>query len=137
MSYKHNNPSSNSLENLENRTFLSAAPMVESSHHFGKHFKVAPLVAPRTTPVAPTTVAPKASATGLTPVSVVPAGTQLIITGTAGNDTITVSQNGNVYTIKNGDWSTTVTGSFKKLVVTGNGGILDHHSTLILSPNAE
>ena len=56
------------------------------------------------------------------PLGVSQSATQLIITGTADNDTITVAQSGNTYTIKNGTWSTTVTGAFQQIVVNGNGG---------------
>jgi hypothetical protein len=105
------------FEALESRELMSA-----SHHHH--HVPVAPLVAPVTTrvvvPIAtPVTVAPVVVSN---PLTITQANGILAITGNAGNDQITVSQSGNVFTIKNGSWSTTVTGTFTKLTVKGNGG---------------
>ncbi len=42
--------------------------------------------------------------------------------GTTGNDQILITQAGSTYTIHNGSWTSTVTGSFSKVVVKGAGG---------------
>src|SRR3712207_1502593 len=50
-------------------------------------------------------------------------GTQLKITGTTGDDQITVSLNGNGgLTIANGEWSTTRSGNYKSLLVNAAAG---------------
>src|SRR3954447_3372930 len=52
----------------------------------------------------------------------------LTVTGTSAADQINISQDYTVWTITNGDWSTTKTGVVKKLVV--NGGLGDDWITV-------
>ena len=65
---------------------------------------------------APPVVVPAA------PLTINQTGGVLQILGTTGNDLISISQSGNTYTIRNGAWTSQVTGSFTKLIVKGNGG---------------
>jgi hypothetical protein len=67
-------------------------------------------------PVAPAPVIPSA------PLTMTQTNGILTINGTTGNDQITVLQSGNLFTVKNGSWSTTVSGIFSQVVVKGNGG---------------
>jgi hypothetical protein len=46
----------------------------------------------------------------------------LQITGSTGNDLISLSQSAQTYTLRNGDWSATVTGAYTGLMINGNGG---------------
>ena len=95
------------VENLESRVMLSG------THHVGHHY------VPPAAPKAPAIVQPKVTSTAL---SISQNATQLTVNGTTGDDQITVTQTGYVYTIKNGTWGTTATGAFKKIVINGNGG---------------
>ena len=92
------------FESLEGRELMSA------SHH---HVKAAP-VPVKSNPVLPAPM--------IVPLTINQDAGILQINGTPGSDKITVKQSGNVYTIQNGLWSTTITGTFTKLVVKGNGG---------------
>jgi hypothetical protein len=103
-----------SFEALENRELLHAPHVsvhhelvaaTRNAYHVSAHHSTTPV------PVVPS------AALGLSQ-----SGGVLTITGTTGNDQITVLQSGNVFTIKNGSWSTTVTGTFSQIVVKGNGG---------------
>jgi hypothetical protein len=102
------------FEALENREMLHA--LHTSVHHevVAATRHVYHASAHRTTTPAP--VAPSAA------LSLSQSGGVLTITGTTGNDQITVLQSGNTFTVKNGSWSTTVTGTFSQIVVKGNGG---------------
>ena len=95
-----------SFETLEGRELMSA-----THHHHASR------VAPTTVKLTPVLPAPI-----IVPLSINQNAGVLQINGTTGSDNITVSQSGNVFTIKNGLWSTTVTGTFTKLVVKGLGG---------------
>ena len=97
------------FEGLETRTMMSATVHGHKSH------KPAPVTPAAVTPVAP------APATINMPLTINQSGNVLNVTGTTGNDLIDIAQSGNTFTIKNGSWSTTVTGNFTKLVVKGNG----------------
>ena len=93
---------------------LEGRQMMSVSHH---HAKAAPKpVAPRPVP-APAPIVINNSALTITQNAGV-----LQVIGTTGNDQITISQSGNVFTINNGSWKTTVTGTFSKVVVKGNNG---------------
>src|SRR5438105_1630347 len=106
------------FESLEPRQLMSVAPIVGHHHHKKAHRH------PKQTNPADNTainvVVPPAPAS--MPLSVQMNGSTLEIGGTAGDDQISVSQNGSTYAVNNGSWSTLVTGVFAKLVVRGNGG---------------
>jgi hypothetical protein len=109
------------FEALESREMMSVS---HHRHHAPAGRKVVP---PVIVPVAPAptptpTPAPTPVQFVSDPLTIDSSTTVLQITGTAGNDQIAVSQSGNVFTITNGSWSTTVTGTFTKLVVKGIGG---------------
>ena len=92
------------FETLEGREMMSAS----HHHHVSKVVPIPVIVAPVAPIVVPLAISQNAGI--------------LQINGSTGNDSITVSQSGNVFTIKNGSWSTSVTGTFTKLIVRGNGG---------------
>ena len=92
---------------------LEVRQMMSATVHGHKTRKPAPkLPAPAATP-APAAIN--------MPLTINQSGNVLNVTGTTGNDLINISQSGNTFTIKNGSWSSTVTGNFTKLVVKGNG----------------
>lgn len=120
------------LENLEARQLMSAAhghnPAVSNRQahmavvadkRAAKAAKAAKITVPPAPAPAPAPVSN--AALGVSQVAF-NGGLDLLINGTQGNDQITVTQNGTVFTIKNGTWSTTVTGSFKEVSVYSNGG---------------
>ncbi len=90
------------FETLEDRQMMSVG------HHHHHHHHASTATPKAVVPSAALTVNQNA---GL-----------LTVTGTTGNDQISISQNGNSYTVRNGSWSSVVTGSFTKVVVKGNGG---------------
>ena len=120
------------LESLEGRLLMSAAHLAHKEHarharHDDAAQTVQKVVAPAPTP------APAPAANQALGISQVPfdGGVELLISGTSGNDQITVAQNGTTFTIKNGTWSTTVTGTFKELSIFGNGG----NDSIVLAPS--
>ncbi|HWE03126.1 MAG TPA: C2 family cysteine protease [Tepidisphaeraceae bacterium] len=58
-------------------------------------------------------------------------GTQLRITGTTGNDQITVKQTASGLTVANGTWTKTVAGSFNSLWINGQAG----NNSVIIDPS--
>jgi hypothetical protein len=115
-----NTESSFAVENLEARQLLSAA---HHTHHASVHHTVAPVrthryhyVAPAVAPVAPAVVIPS------NPLNVTTSGTVLNVAGTTANEQIVVKQSGSTFTIANGAWNTTVTGSFTQVIVKCVGG---------------
>ena len=99
------------FEALEGRQMMSA------THHHHHHASK-PVVPLTTAPKVVVSVSPVINA----PVTIAQTNGVLQITGTTGNDQILISQSGTTFTIKNGTWSKTVTGTFTKIVVKGNGG---------------
>jgi hypothetical protein len=98
------------FEGLEGRQMMS----VTSHHH--RAAKVAPK------PVTPPPVIPAPIVINNSALTITQTGGILQVIGTTGNDQITISQLGNVFTIKNGSWKTTVTGTFSQVIVKGNNG---------------
>ena len=95
------------FEGLEGRQMFSVV-----SHHVAKPKAIKV--------VKPVAVVPVPAIT--MPLSINQTAGVLTVLGTTGNDQISISQSGKVFTIHNGSWSTTVTGTFTKLIVKGNGG---------------
>ena len=110
-----------SFETLEGRELMSA-----THHHHAIHAAVTPV---KLNPVLPAPI--------IVPLAINQNAGILQINGTTGSDNITVSQSGNVFTIKNGLWSTTVTGTFTKLVVKGLGGTDSINLDASITENAD
>src|SRR4051794_10924304 len=89
-----------SFESLENRELMSVG------HHHHHHATASKLAAAATS--AALTITQNNSV--------------LTVLGSTGNDQISISQNGNTFTLRNGTWTNQITGSFTKVVVKGNGG---------------
>ena len=96
---------------------LESREMMSVSHHHHAKPKAAPKVpTPVPTPVPAPIVINNAALT------ITQTGGVLQVIGTTGNDQIKISQLGSVFTITNGSWKTTVTGTFTQVVVKGNNG---------------
>lgn len=111
------------VENLEARQMLAAHPFHASVHHAvapvrtHRYHYVAPAVtpAPKPAPVAPVVLPSN-------PLNVTTTGNVLNVAGTTANEQIVVKQSDTTFTIVNGSWSTTVTGTFTQVVVKCTGG---------------
>ena len=103
-------------------------------HHLIMGKKPAPAPAPTPTPSPAPAPAPAPVPTNAPLTlsqSTVNGVAQLRVIGTAGDDTITVAQSGQTYTLTNGTWSTTITGSFQSLYIDAANG----NNSIVLGPS--